>query len=247
MRKNRFLFELYQAYKVLFFYPFLAITTAVLGTIATLLAIVIHPKVASICGIIWSRLNSYFTPMLVTVEGKQNIDKNQSYIIVANHQSQYDIFILYGWLPMDFKWVMKIQLRQVPFLGYSCYKIGHVFIDRSNSEAAVASINAAKQRIKNGTSIMFFPEGHRSEDGNLIPFKKGAFKFALDIGLPVLPVTILGTRDILPSNTTDLFPGKAKMVFHEPIGIESYNEENIEDLMEEARKRIQKGIDDNQK
>lgn len=247
MRKKKFIFELYQVYKVLFFYPFLAINTAVLGTIAAFLAILVHPRVASICGIIWSRLNSYFTPMFVRVKGKENINKNQSYIIVANHQSQYDIFVLYGWLPMDFKWVMKIQLRKVPFLGYACYKIGHVFIDRSNPHAAVDSINKARERITNGTSIVFFPEGHRSDDGNLIPFKKGAFKFALDMQLPLLPATILGTRDILPSNTTDLFPGRAKLVFHKPIDISPYTEENIEDLMEETRKRIQKGLDDNKK
>jgi len=247
MRNNIFFFKLYQVYKIVFFYPFLAITTASLGTIATILAIVIHPKIASICGIIWSKLNSYFTPMFVTVEGKEKIDKKQSYIIVANHQSQYDIFLLYGWLPMDFKWVMKIQLRQVPFLGFACYKIGHIFIDRSNSEAAVESINAAKKRIINGTSIVFFPEGHRSDDGKLIPFKKGAFKFALDMGLPVLPVTIDGTRSVLPSNTTALFPGKSKMILHKPIDIQNYTEENIEDLMEEARKRIQQGLDGMQK
>lgn len=244
MRNNIFLFKLYQVYKVIIFYPFLAITTAGLGSIATLLAILIHPKIASICGIIWSRLNAYITPMFVSVVGREKVNPKQSYIIVANHQSQYDIFLLYGWLPMDFKWVMKVQLRQVPFLGYSCYKIGHVFIDRSNSEAAVASINEAKKRIINGTSIVFFPEGHRSEDGKLIPFKKGAFKFALDMDLPILPVTIIGTRDVLPSNTTALFPGKAKMVFHDPIDISGYSEETIEDLMEEARKSIQKGLDE---
>ena len=242
MRNNKILFSLYQIYKYLIFYPFIGISTAFFGSMAVLFSILIHQKVGTLMGILWARVNSYMTPMWVTVKGKENIQKGQSYVVVANHQSQYDIFVLYGWFPLDFKWVMKIQLRKVPFLGYSCYKIGHVFIDRSNHERAVESINAAKERITGGTSIVFFPEGRRSKDGALLPMKKGAFKFALDMGLPILPVTIVGTKDILPSGTTELFPGKAKMIIQPPIDISPYTDDNIEGLMEKAKISLEQGL-----
>ncbi len=242
-REDKILLELYQIYKYLVFFPLVAVSTTVMGTAATLLAILVDKKIASVCGIIWARFNSYITPMLVTVIGKEKIQTNKSYVIVANHQSQYDIFVIYGWMPVDFRWVMKIQLRDVPFLGYACYKIGHIYIDRSNPEAAKASINAARDRIKGGTSIMFFPEGTRSVDGGLLDFKKGAFKFALDMNLPVLPVTIVNTRNVLPAKSLKLFPGSAKLIIHDPIDISQHSEETIGEIMNTARKRIQQGLD----
>ena len=244
MRNIKALFYLYQIYKYLVFYPLLVFSTISMGIMASLFAILVSARVGTVFGVIWSRFNSLVTPMFVKVIGKDKIEKKQSYVIVANHQSQYDIFVIYGWLPIDFRWVMKIQLRQVPFLGYACYKLGHVYIDRSNPEAAIRSINAAKDRIKNGTSIMFFPEGHRSEDGKLIEFKKGAFAFALDIGLPILPITITGTREVLPSNSTDLFPGRAAMIIHDPIDTAGYSVNNMQELMDRAKASIQKGLDD---
>jgi 1-acyl-sn-glycerol-3-phosphate acyltransferase len=242
-RENKLLLELYQIYAYLVFLPLLVVSTTVFGTLATLLAIFVDKKIASVCGIIWARFNSYITPMLVTVIGKEKIQTNKSYVIVANHQSQYDIFVIYGWMPMDFRWVMKMQLRGVPFLGYACYKIGHVFIDRSHPEAAKASINAARDRIKGGTSIMFFPEGTRSADGKLKEFKKGAFKFALDMGLPILPVTIVNTRNVLPAKSVKLFPGKAKLVIHDPIDIAGHSEDSMEKIMDLAKKSIQRGLE----
>lgn len=236
------LLAIYQVYKWLIVIPFLAVTTTFFGTVATILAIVFGPKIATVMGIFWSRLNSYVAPMLVEVIGEEKIDATQSYVIVANHQSHYDIFVIYGWMPVDFRWVMKMELRKVPFLGYSCYRIGHVFIDRSHPDKAKASINAAKERIRGGTSIMFFPEGTRSIDGTIHEFKKGAFKFALDMGLPVLPVTIVGSRNVLPAKSMKLFAGRAKLIIHDPIDIGTYSEETMDELMDAARRRIEQGL-----
>lgn len=244
MRNNKPLLYLYQVYKYLIYYPAVGISTFICGTVAVILVIFTSPKVGTFMGIVWAKFNSFMTPMFVKVIGKENMNEKQSYIIASNHQSQFDIFVIYGWLPVDFKWVMKVQLRRVPFLGYACYKLGHVFIDRSNRESAVASINAAKKTIKEGTSIVFFPEGTRSMDGNLIEFKKGAFKFAIDIGLPILPVTITGTRDVLPPKSTALFPGRVKMIFHEPIDVTDYNDENTMELLERTKAAINKGLDE---
>ncbi|HOG13024.1 MAG TPA: lysophospholipid acyltransferase family protein, partial [Smithellaceae bacterium] len=112
---------LYQPYKWLIFAPYLAVSTLFFGSLTVVLAVVTNPRITSfICGTVWSRLNGYLTPIRVRVTGRGNIDPTQSYVIVANHQSQYDIFVLYGWLGIDFKWVMKQELRKVPGIGIGC-------------------------------------------------------------------------------------------------------------------------------
>jgi 1-acyl-sn-glycerol-3-phosphate acyltransferase len=226
---------LYKPYQILIFMPFLGINTFMMGMLAYLSALLVNPRFAStIFGMLWAKINSYATPMLVSIQGREFIDEKQSYVIVSNHQSFYDIFILYGWIGIDFKWVMKASLRKVPFLGPACEKIEHIYIDRSNPAAAIESINLAKKRIVNGTSVVFFPEGTRSKTGEVRPFKKGAFRFALDMDLPLLPITIIGTKDILPAKSLDLFPGRAKMIIHPPVSIETYKDKDIQLLMDDV-------------
>lgn len=240
---KRLLVLLYQPYKFLIFVPVLAFSTAVLGTLAMVLLNFLKPKrVAEICAVTWARINSFMTPMRVSVTGREHIDETRSYVIVSNHQSHYDIFVLYGWIGIDFKWVMKSSLIKVPFLGPACDKLEHIFIDRSNTEAALKSINEAKQRIVNGTSVLFFPEGTRSDRGRMLPFKKGAFRFALDLNLPLLPVTIVGTEKVLPKGTINLLPGDVEMKIHEPIRVDGYSSDTIEDLMQKTRQVIQSGL-----
>jgi len=230
---------IYQPYKWLFFVPFFTLSTFFFGSMAVILCMIFDPSLPSfICGSTWARVNGWLTPMFVRVKGRENIDKNQSYIIAANHQSQYDIFLLYGWLGIDFKWVMKQELRKVPFIGISCEKIGHIFINRSDRKAAVASINAAKKKIVNGTSVIFFPEGTRSRTGKLGNFKKGAFKMAVDLELPILPVSIIGTRDILPPDTADIFPGNVTMIIHKPVSVKGYSENNLQELSDKIKNII---------
>ncbi|TFH40781.1 MAG: 1-acyl-sn-glycerol-3-phosphate acyltransferase [Chrysiogenales bacterium] len=243
MRNNKPLYNTYQVYKYLIFFPLLGMSTAFIFVVIFAFFYITSQRFVQIAGILWARFNSFITPMFVSIRGIENIERDRSYVVVANHQSQYDIFVIYGWLPIDFRWVMKIELRRVPILGYYCYRAGHIYIDRSNREASIRSINEAKTRISKGTSVVFFPEGTRSETGELIDFKKGAFRFALDMGLPVLPVTITGTREILPDNSIGLFPGNAKMIIHRPIDIEGYTDKSIDDLIARARKAIEAGLD----
>ncbi len=243
MRDNKILYNLYQVYKYLVFFPLLGMFITLDFIVIFIFLFTASERSIQIAGVVWARFNSFITPMFVKVSGEENIDRNQSYVVVANHESQYDIFVIYGWLPVDFRWVMKMELRKVPILGYYCYKAGHIYIDRSNHQAAIETINAAKAKIKDGTSVVFFPEGTRNT-GQILDFKKGAFKFALDLGLPILPVTIIGTRKILPTNTIGLFPGNATMVIHKPIDIAGYSESNIGELMDRTKKVIQQGLDD---
>jgi 1-acyl-sn-glycerol-3-phosphate acyltransferase len=235
---------LYQPYKWLIFVPCMVISTLFLGAIAIGIASFVSPSLASrTCAVGWSRLNAFLTPILVSVRGRHHIDKKQSYVIVSNHLSHYDIFVLYGWLGIDFKWVMKRELRDLPALGPACDKMGHIYIDRSDREAAIASLEEAKRRIVNGTSVLFFPEGTRSRTGEMREFKKGAFVMAMDLGLPILPITIRNTDKILPPNSTDLFPGRASMVIHEPIDVFGYGTERLGELMTTVRAVIQAGLE----
>lgn len=239
----KFVRILYQPYKFLFFLPFLGISTCICGTMAYILTYFLPSKLVSVAtGSSWARINSFFTPMVVEVIGRENIDTKQSYVIISNHQSHYDIFVLYGWIGVDFKWVMKESLRKIPFLGPACARLGHIFIDRSNSRAAITSINRAKEKIVNGTSVIFFPEGTRSSTEEMIPFKKGAFRFALDLEIPILPVTIIGTRNILPRGTMNLFPGKVTMVIHPPVEIKGYRDKDIQRLMDKCKTIIQSSL-----
>ncbi|MBN1789990.1 MAG: 1-acyl-sn-glycerol-3-phosphate acyltransferase [Bacteroidales bacterium] len=234
--KNRILYILYQPYKWLFFLPFVFLNTIFFGVIAVLISTLVNQRIGSYFGgVIWSRLNAFLTPMFVQVTGKENIQPGRSYVIVSNHQSLYDIFLIYGWLGIDIKWIMKKELARMPGVGIGSKKVGHIFLDRSNPRVALESLNEAKRKLVNGTSVVIFPEGTRSKTGEIGTFKKGAFKLALDLALPLLPITLSGTKDILPTGTLDVQPGKALMVIHEPIEIHQHTEESLKDLVAHAR------------
>jgi 1-acyl-sn-glycerol-3-phosphate acyltransferase len=233
------LWLLYQPYKWLFFIPFFFVNTLVFGIIAFLTAWLVDQYWGSYFGgVIWSRLNASLVPMIVKVEGRKNIKRGISYIVMPNHQSAFDIFLIYGWLGIDLKWVMKKELRKFPGLGFGADKVGHIFLDRSNSRAAVKSLEIARKRIVNGTCVVIFPEGTRSNDGIPIKFRRGGFKLALDLQLPVLPVTLINTRHVLPNNSLNLFPGRVKMVIHPPIEISDYSETDMQELITKTREKI---------
>lgn len=209
---------LYQVYAWLFLIPFAFLWSFLCGWLAVLAAVLVSPRFASMkVGTAWARVIGWLTPMFVTVEGEEHIDPRQTYVVVCNHVSQYDILLVYGWLDLDLRWVMKQELRKVPGIGIACEKVGHIMVDRANPEAARQAINEALERIGDGVGILFFPEGTRSRDGRLKPFKKGAFRIAAEQGLPVLPLTLVGTYDIMPAGTLFVRPGRARIVVHPPI------------------------------
>jgi len=236
---KKILYILYQPYKWLFFAPFFIVNSILFGIFAVLIS-PLSQRIASLLGgVVWARLNSFLTPIFVKVKGRENIRKDQSYVVIANHQSTYDIFVLYGWLGIDFKWVMKKEVRKIPGVGFGSEAVGHIFIDRSSTKAALETIQKAKNKISGGTSVVFFPEGTRSRTQDLLPFKKGAYRFAFDLNLPILPVTINGTRKIMPPGTFDIWPGKAEIIIHAPVDIHHYHLEKIIELMEYTKTIIQ--------
>lgn len=233
----------YQFYKWLIFVPFLGLTTVIASLSGIGLNVFVSQRLASRwCGTLWGRLNCIAIPVFTRVTGREHLDKNRSHIIVANHQSLVDILVIHGWMGIDVKWVMKKELRKIPFMGLCCEKLGHIIIDRSNTEAALTSINAAKNQISDGACVFFFPEGTRSRNGRLGPFKKGAFRLALELGLPILPVSIRGTRKILRPDTMDLTPGLAEIIFHPPIETAGNDIDQLPVLIDQARDAIQSSL-----
>jgi len=224
---------LYQPYKFLVFIPLFLVFSIVFSLFAAGFSIIVNPKVGSFWGATWARFTGCITPMFVKVKGRENIDKKQSYVIVANHQSGYDIFALYGWIGIDFRWIMKKELRKAPAIGYASYKVGHIFLDRSSPRAAIESINEAKEKLINGTSVVIFPEGTRSGSNKIGSFKKGAFKIAFELELPILPVTLVNTHKIYRKGF-QLLPGTVEMHIHQPINTIEYMDKQDE-LREKTR------------
>jgi len=236
---RKFFYWPYQVYVVFVFLPLAAVISLVSGWLAVLAAWLVSPRFASrYVARTWARLLAWLTPIRVRVQGATHADRRRSYVVVANHVSQYDILALYGWLDLDLKWVIKKELRKIPAVGIGCEMVGHIFIDRQNPTEARRAVNDALERLGDGIGILFFPEGTRSRDGRMLPFKKGAFRIALAQQLPVLPVTLVGTDDVLPAKTLRLFPGTVSVVIHPPIEPMEDTAANLGRLMESARETI---------
>lgn len=177
----------------------------------------------------------------VEVRNRNFIDKRTSYVFVANHQGAYDIFSIYGYLGHNFRWMMKKSLEKVPFVGLACKSCGHIMVDRTSNSAIRATMNEAKEKLKNGMSLVVFPEGARSWDGKMRAFKRGAFKLALDFNLPVVPITIDGSFKVLPRTTYNITPGKIVLTIHEPI-MPSAEGHDLDKVLTESYDKIQSAL-----
>ncbi len=186
----------------------------------------------------WSRLTCWFALCRVKTRGHENLDRGQSYVFVANHQSAFDIFLVYGFLNQNIKWMQKQSLRKIPFVGFASEKAGHVFVDNTNPKARAASIKKAKEQIVDGVSMVIFPEGARTRGGKMGRFKRGAYYLAHDMDLPVVPLTINGAYNVLRRDGFRLRPGKMELVIHRPIPTASLAEAEISGLIDETRDTI---------
>jgi 1-acyl-sn-glycerol-3-phosphate acyltransferase len=187
----------------------------------------------------WARLMCWLSFVRVEVVGRENIAKNHSYVFAANHQSFYDIFSIYGWLNVPFKWIMKKELEKIPFVGHACRSAGHIFIARGQAKAALQSINEAKKKLVNGLSVVIFPEGSRTYTGEVGAFKRGGFQIASDLQLPIVPITIRGAFEVMPRTTYWATPRKITLIIHEPVDTAKYIE-NQNELIEIVRNSILK-------
>ncbi len=156
------------------------------------------PAKAMVFPRIWGRITCRIAGVRVRIEGLENIVENQIYIFAANHVSQFDIFTFQGYFPHDFRWIAKKELFRLPIFGAAMQRTGFIAMDRTHGRKALKSLNKAAEKIAGGTSVIIFPEGTRSRDGRLHPFKTGAIMLAIKAGVPVVPIGINGTYSILP-------------------------------------------------
>ncbi len=197
----------------------------------------------------WSTRVVEHLGMTVEVHGREHFSPDQNYLVMSNHQSHYDVPVLFHVLGpphgVALRMVAKIELFSVPFFGRAMREAGFIAIDRNSRKSAIASLAEAKRTMLSGVSVWIAPEGTRSPDGKLLPFKKGGFHLALDVRQPVLPVTIWGTRDALPRGQTGSNKGATVSVrIHEPIDTTPYASDasGTTALMEDVRAAIASGL-----
>lgn len=190
---------------------------------------------------VWAKVFCILSLVKVSVRGRENIDKRTSYVFVANHQGAYDIFSVYGYLGHNFKWMMKKSLRKIMLVGYTCQKCGHIFVDRSSPTAIRRTIETAEKRLRDGMSLVVFPEGARTFTGKMGPFKKGAYQLALEFRLPLVPVTIDGSFGIMPRTRYVPRPGRIVLTIHKPIAPPA-DEADRAEVIEQTRHAIESSL-----
>lgn len=189
-------------------------------------------------GKIWSILTCRVLLLPVKVVGREKLHKHTSYIFVPNHQGAFDIFLIYGFLGRNFKWMMKKSLRKIPFVGKACQSAGHIFVDRSGPRKVLETIQNAKASLVDGVSLVVFPEGSRSFTGHMAKFKKGAFQLADELQLSVVPITIDGSFQIMPRTSKWIHRYSMVMTIHDPIAPKGSGNEDIIALRDEAYRMV---------
>jgi len=202
---------------VFFLIPAITVYTAVLGTLSLASSLFDRRGVlAHWCARLWSWLILATTGVRVDVRGRERLTAGRTYVFVSNHQSIYDIPVLFASLPYQLRIIAKQSLGRFPFLGWHLRHTGHILVDRRDPERA-GVLRQASTLVRQGLSLIVFPEGTRSADGGLAPFKGGSFLLALDAGLPVVPVAVIGSRHVMRKGRLAVAPGRVRLVVHDPI------------------------------
>ncbi|MCA1778605.1 MAG: 1-acyl-sn-glycerol-3-phosphate acyltransferase [Xanthomonadaceae bacterium] len=237
---SNWLDTLYPIWQWLVLVPVVVLATVLAALVVIVMSLLGYRRAANTrVAASWARLIAWLTPMRVELEGSERLDPEQSYVVVANHRSQYDIPLIYGFCGLDLRWVMKSEIGRVPFVAQGCRAIGHIFINRGRPDQARAAINEAVACLPVGTGVLFFAEGTRSRSGELMAFRKGAFRAAVDRNLPILPMTVSGTRSILPPGSLRVRPGRGRLVIHEPIWPQALpHDDAVSDLCLRTRRTI---------
>jgi 1-acyl-sn-glycerol-3-phosphate acyltransferase len=202
---------------VFFLIPAISVYTIVLGTISVLSTLVDRSgDFGHHCARAWSWLILKTTGVRVKVDGLERLDPRRSYVFAANHQSIYDIPIVFASLPFQLRIIAKESLGKIPFMGWHLQRTGHVLVDRSKPGAG--TVKKMAKLVADGHSLIVFPEGTRSSDGVVARFKGGSFVIALDAGLPIVPISIVGSRRVMLKGRLMVEPGTVSLVVHDPIG-----------------------------
>lgn len=238
---------IYTIYEICIFLPVLIVST-ILTSVVTILGCFIgnghfwgyYP------GKWWSVIILRTLLLPVKVTGREHLVEGQSYVFVANHQGAFDIFLIYGFLCRNFKWMMKVGLRRMPFVGPACVAAHHIFVDKSGPSKIKKTYDLARETLKHGMSLVVFPEGARTFTGHMGVFRRGAFALADELQLPVVPITINGSFDLYPrmygfSHLPNWH--RLSLTIHAPIYPESKGADNIHRMSEKSYRDIMSGLD----
>lgn len=165
----------------------------------------------------WVRWILALVRVRVVAEGLENVDREHPQILMSNHQSVFDIAAIIQTLPVSFRFVAKRELARIPFFGWALAGGGHILVDRGDRSQAIFSLRRGARKIRDGTNVIVFPEGTRSESGELRSFKSGGFHLATESGVPVVPVSVSGTRRITPKRSFHIEGGLVKVRYGKPI------------------------------
>jgi 1-acyl-sn-glycerol-3-phosphate acyltransferase len=222
---------------VFYLIPLVTLYTIVLGTISLFSTLVDRSgNVAHRCARVWARLIVRTTGVRVTVSGLEHLEPGRSYVFAANHQSIYDIPILFGSIPFQLRIVAKQSLGRIPFMGWHLHRAGHLLVDRRNPGPDI--VRKMRRLVSESSSLIVFPEGTRSADGSVGRFKKGPFLVARDSGLPVVPVSIAGSRHVMQKGRLMVCPGQVELTVHRPIPTDDVARDQVPRFGERVREII---------
>jgi 1-acyl-sn-glycerol-3-phosphate acyltransferase len=224
-----------------FFVPLVYLYTGVMGTLSLLSSLFDRAgRIQHWFARAWARMILKTVFVRVRVEGLEHIDLSQTAIYAANHLSAVDIPVLYACLPVQFRIMAKKELFRYPFLGWHLKRSGQIPIDAGDARASLRSLNRTSESLRKGTSLVVFPEGGRSSTGQLREFMGGAFYAAIKAQVPVVPIAIVGTHELLPMNSFHLVPGEVEMFIGEPIPTTGLNVRDMDKLAAQVREVIAK-------
>ena len=232
---------LFRIYQWLIAAPLVLVMTIFFSLLTMLMSVFNRAWAGYYCTILWGRIFCILCFVRVKVIGRDNIDKDTSYVFVANHQGVFDIFSLVGYLGHPFCWMMRKALTNIPIVGTACRLTGQILVDSHSAKGIKKTMDDAKKILKKGLSVCVFPEGRRTDTGKMGSFKSGAFKLALDFNLPVVPITISGSYDVMPRSTFNITPGTIHITIHKPIP-PSEEGHDFKELSQKSYEEIQSAL-----
>ena len=224
----------YKIYTYLVATPLFILVSAVSGSITALAGMLGDRRyVAHYAPVFWCWFACRIYLLPVTVKGRENLEKGQTYVFMPNHQGYFDVFLFYAFIGHKFKWMMKDYLRNIPFIGYASFRSGHVHVGDTVSSIARA-VRQSRELLAEGMSMCIFPEGTRSHTGEMGEFKRGAFVLANQLERPIVPVTINGSFNVFNRYDTMVNYHPLELIIHKPIPYDDVKGKNTKVVMKEV-------------
>jgi len=225
---------LYKVYSYLIATPVFIVVSAISGSLTAIFGLLGDRRYLShYIPVMWCWITCRIYLLPIKIVGRENLDPRQTYVFMPNHQGYFDIFLVYAFLGVKFKWMMKDYLRNIPFIGYACHCSGHVYVGDSVSSISRA-IQQSKALLENGMSMCIFPEGTRSHTGDMGEFKRGAFMLATQLERPIVPITINGSYNVFNRDATSVNYHALELIIHKPIPCEEFKGKNTKTLMKDV-------------